>query len=405
MASTRLIVGFTTAFALVASSALAQSPAQKANALNDQGKALMKAKPMRAAEATEKFRAAIVLSPEGRFYLNLCMSLYQEGKLGEALPACRGVKDNGAEAAQVQQANNIIEQFIVPQMRAAGIDPNAGTGTTGTGDTGNGTTGTGDTGNGTTGTGDTGTGTTGTGTTGTGTTGTGDTGNGTTGTGDTGTGTTGTGTTGTGTAANNFTVAPPPSLFAQTAAAPMHEYTWTLGGQLLFTQGNFGTKGLFKQGGPALRVIGDYALSRNRQFGAQGYLTFQNRDSIDTSDILTVFDIGVGVYKELCKGRACFKPLAGVDLALLSVDNGDSYGVFGFRGELGLEYALGSRYENVITAGVGINVYLPAQDQMDSTTAPSIYGFDKGSTSGYFGIGYTRRFNSPLGNSPLFTMH
>ncbi|MBK9031976.1 MAG: hypothetical protein IPL61_11725 [Myxococcales bacterium] len=401
MASTRLILGLSAALALVAGSAAAQSPAQKADTLNDQGKALIKAK--KYVEATEKFRAAIVLSPEGRFYLNLCMSLYSEGKLGEAITACRAVKDHGASGDQVTQANNIIDQFIAPKMRAAGLDPDAVDGGTGnTGNTGN-PDGTGNTGN-PDGTGNTGN-PDGTGTTGnpdgTGTTGNPD-GTGNTGNPD-GTGTTGT----TGTTGSNFTVAPPPSLFDQVAAKPTHEYTWTLGAQLLGMRTNVGRAGDWAKGTAGIRILGDYALSRNRQFGAQGHFTFFSVDGTDAGsyadESITFLDFGASVYKELCRGRMCVKPLVGAQIGLLAVDQDNQFAVLGLRGEVGLEYALGKRYENVVTVALGVDAYLAAQEG-DNGADPALYDLDRASSNLYFGLGYTRRFNTPLGSSPMFSL-
>ena len=400
MASTRLILGLSAALALAASSALAQSPAQKASTLNDQGKALMSAK--KYADAELKFRAAIVLSPEGRFYLNLCMSLYQTGKLGEAHTACRAVKDHGASKDQIGQAQTIIEKFIEPRMREAGIDPDSiGKPDTGNPDTGNPDTGNPDTGNPDTGNPDTGNP---------------DTGNPDTGNPDTGnpdTGNPDTGNTGnTGNTGGNFTVAPPPSLFDQVAANPKHEYTWSIGAQVLGMKASVGAKEDWDPGAAGLRILGDYALSARRGIGAQGYLTLFNLGGKDggafMNENLTIVDFGLSVYKEVCRGRACVKPLAGVQVALLSVsqDGADSaqFSAIGARAELGFEYALGKRYENVLTAAVGLDLYGPGQANGDEFAAPdpAAFGLDKSSANLYFGLGFTRRFNSPLGSQPLF---
>src|SRR5262245_28480395 len=112
----RLISSFVVTFAcaLGAGQALAQSPAQRAEQLNTAGKADLAAKPMRAAEAAEKFRQAIVLVPDGKYYYNLCMALYHEGKLTEALTACKAVKDNGGNDAAVKGADKIMTDYIKP---------------------------------------------------------------------------------------------------------------------------------------------------------------------------------------------------------------------------------------------------------------------------------------------------
>ncbi len=126
---------------------------------------------------------------------------------------------------------------------------------------------------------------------------------------------------------------------------------------------------------------------------------------------LNVFDLGVSVYKEVCKGRLCVKPLAGGQVALQSLNLGTgeddvSFSVLGVRAEVGLEYALGKRYENVLTAAAGLDLFLPAQmdDAEVGSPDPAAYGLDKSSANLYIGLGFTRRFNSPLGGSPLFRL-
>ena len=395
MAWTRLTLGLSTACFIAAvspalvSPAHAQSPAKQADGLNEQGKALLNAKPMRAAEATAKFRAAIVLSPEGRFYLNLCMALYQEGKLSEALTACQAVAPKGATPAQVTQAGVIVEKFIEPKMREVGVDPDKQPDpNNGNTDPNNGNT---DPNNGNT-----------------------DPNNGNTdpnhGNTDPNHGNTDPNHGNTSTP-GAVTVAPPPSLFAQTTTKPLHEYTWTIGAQVLGLAATVGEKGDWQKGAGGLRILGDYVISKNKLIGAQGYLGFFNvsgtNDGAFMDESLSIVDLGIAIYKEQCRGRLCFKPLAGVQIALLQpsdLDGESGFSALGARGELGLEYALGARYENVLTLGVGVNIYFPASESSGSLALPEDYGLDKSSATGYLAIGYTRRFATPLGSQPLFTL-
>ncbi|MBK7077228.1 MAG: hypothetical protein IPH44_33545 [Myxococcales bacterium] len=198
-----------------------------------------------------------------------------------------------------------------------------------------------------------------------------------------------------------------PSLFDQVAAKPSHEYTWTLGAQLLGLRTSIGRSGDWANGTAGLRLVGDYALSRNRQFGAQGHFTFFSVDATDTGnwsgESLTMLDFGASVYKEVCRGRACVKPLVGLQVGLLGVDQDNQFAVLGARAELGLEYALGQRYENVVTLALGFDGFLPAQES-DTGADPALFDLDRASSNVYFGLGYTRRFNSPLGSSPMFTV-
>ncbi len=368
-------------------------PQKQADQLNEEGKAFLRAK--KYAEASDKFRQAIVLLPDGRFYYNLCMSLYHEGKLGEALTACRAVAPNGGNETAVKGAQAIMEEHIKPKMREAGFDPDAVATTGGGGGGGGGDTGTGGGGGG--GGGDTGGGG-------------GDTGGG--GGGDTGTGgggDGGSGSSGGGGTAQNFTVDPPPSLFTATTP-PDHDYTWTLGGQLLGMNTSIGETGRYQAQGQGFRLVGDYMLSPRTKVGAQGYIgaTYVgDGDDVVGDDALTIVDVGIAGYKELCRKRACLKPLIGGHIGLLQTDSmaqvsDEAMITFGIRPEIGFEYAVGSRMEHVITASLGLSIYLPVIGKY--AFDPADFGLDKSSANGYFGIGYTHRFNTPLGSSPFFTL-
>ena len=396
LASTRsrlisLVLASFPALALVAApgSAIAQ-PQARADQLNEEGKALLRSKSY--TEASDKFRQAIVLQPEGRFYYNLCMALYHEGKLGEALTACRAVGPNGGNETAVKGAQVIMEDHIKPKMREAGIDPDAPPANTGGGGgDGGGGTGGGGTGDGGGGTGDGGGGT-------------GDGGGGTGGGGgsDGGGGSVGGG----GAPAENFVVAPPPSLFTATKP-PDHEYTWTLGAQIYGFNSSVGAEGAYADGGSGLRIIGDYMLVPKSRLGAQGYLGFNYLSEGDAAETLNIVDIGLAAYKQLCRGRLCFKPLVGGHLAMfqtgtMEATTEEAFVTFGIRPELGLEYALGSRMEHVLTASAGISIYLPVVG--DYAISPADVGLDKSSANGYLGVGYTHRFNTPLGSSPFFTL-
>ncbi len=396
--SSRLVFSLSLAAATVAALALdvspaaAQSPKDRAEALNNEGKQLLKAKPMRAAEAAEKFREAIVLVPDGGYYYNLCMALYHEGKLGEAYTACKAVGPNGGNEAAVKQSSTIVEKHIRPQMLAAGIDPDAPPDNTGGGTGGDGGAG----GDGTTG---------GDGTSG----GTGGDGTGGDGTGGGGGSEGGAGSSGAGGAGSpqNFTVAPPPSLFTVTTP-PGHSYTWTLGAQLLGMSTSMGQQDAYASGGAGFRFTGDYNLVPSQNLGAQAYVDVTSVGEGDVAETLNVFDLGIAGFKELCAGRACLKPLVGAHLGLFqtgSQENTDgqvSMAAFGLRAEIGAEYAIGTRYEHLITAGLGANVYTAVGGETDGMA--EALRLDEASSMVYFGLGYTYRFNTPLGSSPFFQL-
>jgi hypothetical protein len=172
-----------------------------------------------------------------------------------------------------------------------------------------------------------------------------------------------------------------------------------------------------------LRIKSDYLMDPVRRFGAQVYFQYSHfgQGSDQTfADTLDIFDIGVAGYKHICLGstpRLCITPLLGAHLSLMSpageMDSTGSqvfnYAGVGARGEISFAYAFGRRFEHVLSLMVGANAYSAvlsgpsAGDGSGSLTAAEA-GLDKGGVIGYFGLGYTYRFNTPLGSSPFVTL-
>lgn len=99
------------ALAVAAPLARAQSAADRARAdkLNDEGKALIQQVNFEA--AAEKFRAAIAISADPRYYFNLCYTLDRQGKLREAKAACEAVAAGGSDARLVEKARNRLVEI------------------------------------------------------------------------------------------------------------------------------------------------------------------------------------------------------------------------------------------------------------------------------------------------------
>lgn len=78
---------------------------QQAEALNNEGKALIKQLDLTG--AAQRFRAAMALSDDPRFSFNLCYTLEKSGQLAEAKAACERVMASG-EPRLAQKANKLL---------------------------------------------------------------------------------------------------------------------------------------------------------------------------------------------------------------------------------------------------------------------------------------------------------
>ena len=85
------------------------SQAAIAAALNREGVDLMFKN--KYAEASAKFREAVARVPEARYFFNLGMSLFQEGKFDEALTACKAVLSNSPAADLKVKAEKLIARI------------------------------------------------------------------------------------------------------------------------------------------------------------------------------------------------------------------------------------------------------------------------------------------------------
>ncbi len=374
----------------LSSTALAQSQAELAAKFNEEGKVLMYSD--KYAEASAKFREAVARVPEPKYFYNLCASLYKEGKFGGALTACNAVSNNNPTPDLKAKADKLA-QGVKDEMERQGIKPEP---------------------------------------------------------------------TGGGGTDMNCTadpsdprcqgeVTPPPDVCAtnpqdpacQTTTPPPQQeavgkpptqdilaggtpdnkYTWTLGVELFGGGGKIGRKDFYGTAGTGFRIKGDYLLNAATRIGAQGYfqLTHFGKGDMDIGEPLKldIFDVGIAVYKHLCpRGtqRLCLTPLAGAQLALMSPAGANDgagsrvfeYAAVGGRLEVGAHYAFGRRYEHVLGVALGVNLYSavfsgPSDEDFDMPSIEQV-GLDKGGAAGYLGIGYTYRFNTPLGSSPFVTL-
>ena len=358
----------------LARSALAQSQAEIANKLNEEGKELMYAD--KYAEAAKKFQEAVARVPEAKYFVNLCAARLQIGELDVALTACNAVDRNNPTPDQKSRADKLIVR-INEEAKKQNLELHPAGG--GGGDPGVDPT----------------------------------------------------------RRPDPTRPAEPPPSYTPTVGRPLttnlmvatkpdHRYTWTLGADFYGGGGRMGQPNYYGSVLGGFRLKSDYLFDPLRRLGAEAYIQWTNMSEgsqqIGATRLgsLTMVDFGVAVYKHACLGstpRLCITPLAGAHLTTMSpAGSMDEFGnkffnydAAGARLELALTVAFGRRYEHAFSVIGGANVYTPvfAGPSIDDPSGdPSVAeaGLDSVGAVGYLGIGYTYRFNTPLGNAPLIIL-
>jgi hypothetical protein len=363
--------------------AFAQSQAEIAAKLNEEGKELMYGN--KYAEAAKKFQEAVARVPEAKYFVNLCLARFQEGKFDEALTACNAVDlNNPTEAVKAKADKLTVKINEAAKSQNLELHPGGGGG----------------------------------------------------------------GDPGVDpehppdsnpsdpmhvedpahpTQPAHYTpaVGRPPSENLALAVTPDNHYTWTLGIDLFGGGGRVGKPDVYGTATAGFRLKGDLLLNPAARLGAQGYVQVNHLDRgsdqmlVGEVASLDIVDVGVAGYKHVCLGgtpRLCITPLVGAQLALMSpASDSDgagsqvfNYAAVGGRLELAVAYAFGYRYEHVVSLMGGANVYSPVlsgpSDGRTSLGTAADVGLDKGGAVAYLGLGYTYRFNTPLGSSPFVTL-
>lgn len=382
----RLTSGVIAALTAISSLAAAETQAELAAKLNEDGKELMYAN--KYAEASGKFREAVARVPEAKYFFNLCTSLFQEGKFSEALTACAAVEKNNPTAELTGKATKLTGR-INDEAKSQGLTVTAGGGG-GLPDC------------------------------------------------QTNPGAAGCAPPPQSCQTNpslpecqpavvnpppqNPVVGRPPSgtgVFAGVKAGD-NKYIWTVGGNVFGAGGTIGQENVYGNTAFGFELHGNYLFNPAQRIGAQVYVQLaefsKNQDGTGGDIGLTSVDLGIGLYKHLCpRGteRLCLTPMVGAQLALYSpaFDQFDgeaqfNYAAAGVRVELGLEYAFGARMEHVLSLKMGANGYSAvfSDPGVDGGLTAEMAGLDKGGGYGYFGVGYTHRFSTPLGSSPFVTL-
>lgn len=328
-------------------SASAQTQDSIAEQLNEEGKALMLDR--KPEEASKRFADAAARSPNPRYFYNLCKAYHFQGLFFEAMDACGDARKNNPDASLVGKLDE-LEKIIREAAKEQNIDlskpptptPNPDTPINPDDPNPN-----------------------------------------------------------PATNPNQPPVVrgvPPKNLYE--AVAPRHEYVWTVGGELTGGSSNLGIDEHDDSFG-GIRLHVDYMLLSQLQVGAQGYvdlLQITPKDSTFEDEKTSVVNFGGALYKHFCVDRFCATPLAGLQIGAFDNaglgENEFEVAALGARAELDVSVALGSRYEHVIGLHFGVLAYAKPSDSNEIV-------YDKGGNLPYFAIGYTHRFNTPFGTSPI----
>lgn len=371
--------------------ARAQSQAELAEKLNEEGKELMYQN--KYAEASYKFQQAVARVAEPKYFFNLCVSQTNEGRLNEAYANCISAKGN-ASAEITAKADKMITkiQDTAKQQNVELQEPGGAAGRDPVSPTGNNPPLNGNGNNPPPNDGHT----------------------------PPNTRVSAAEPPPTGGSVRYARYQPPTENLA-VGRGPDNNYTWTLGVDFLGGGGQIGRKNYYGSAAVGFRLKADVLFDPIHRFGGEGYVQYnhlgQGSDQqailVDTLDVI---DIGGALYKHFCLGgRLCVTPLLGVHLSLMSPAGEQdaegsqlfNYAAVGGRGEVALSYAFGRRYEHVFSLAAGANVYSKVlsgpSDNGDQLTIAEA-GLDKAGAIGYVALGYTYRFNTPLGVAPFITL-
>jgi hypothetical protein len=357
IAWTRLAYLPCAAIIAAASPALAQqSPAQQADALNERGKQLFAEK--RFEEAYRVFRDAATLSPEGRFFFNMCYALNFLERYEDAIDACEQVEAaSGVDAAlreKTQRALVSLREKLAAQQAAAGEPggPDPGAGDPEAGDPG-----------------------------------------------------------AAGAGAQPPPGGPDPFLQGQ-APPPADSYQWSVGAEIGVMAGlksESATGDLpYEAAGVNVRLFASFILNEAQRFGLQGYLAFGSlapSDENAADQPLILADVGGAafVHRQL-SGPVYATPLLGVHLAVQQPQElSQAFIGLGARAEVALSYVFGLDAEHALSVSPGFNLYLPSGGTIDGRR-PRDYGFDRTRGALTVNVGYTYRFSTPFGATPLITL-
>jgi tetratricopeptide (TPR) repeat protein len=331
------------------------SPAERAEQLNDEGRKFVDKQQYD--EAASKFRQAIVLSPEGRFYFNLCVALYYLNKLRDAITACEAVEPNGASIPLIERAQKSLEQIRAQLAEHGDPGPDPAYGDPDDPDYPGDPDHHGD--------------------------------------------------PGVGHQPRPDPNRRPPPLAGVEQQAPQDEYKWSLGGELGFVGNSLGADNYYADGGISFRGFINFPVLPAPQVGLQGFLGVTHIGA-NASDPLQILDLGGALYWHMWSNKGIYlTALGGVHGSFMQPESFSDEATLiamGFRGELQAAYRFGPTMEHGLTATLGLTGYTRAVELTAGASAPDNFGLHKGGSTIGLTFGYTYHFSTPFGSSPIFVL-
>jgi hypothetical protein len=192
--------------------------------------------------------------------------------------------------------------------------------------------------------------------------------------------------------------APPP---------PPETYRWAAGIGLGAVSSTVGAEDAYGSGGGLVKLHVDFLIFKDRMMGVSPYLHFTTISPGDgfVDDSLDIIDLGGAIYKHFPYRGFEITPLGGAHLSILqpeSLDDRVNMVTLGVRGEVEVSKAFGNKLQHILSVTAGLNVYFPASGGGDND--PSDYGLDVAGNTVTIALGYTHRFTTPFGQTPLITL-
>lgn len=348
-------------------------PAEVADTLNEDGKSLYKSQNY--PEAAKKFHQAIELSPEARFYFNLCATLEKLQDYNGALEACDSVyahepadelkAKTGARAASIRAAQKKRAEDQATSPVTTPVSTTTGTQLGPSQDSPTPPAQTGEMGQ--------------------------------------------PALPPAQAPLGYHSVSPQPGVHI--ALDPLFDYRWSVGVEAGFMTSSIGkTEDQFADGGGTFKLQTSYYVWPEAKLGVQGYLDISVSRAVDVAVVgkaeqLSIVDLGGALYyHHKLSSNLYVTPLAGLHISGLQPYQGQddpmTFGTFGIKGEAAFSLVLGDG-RHILSVTPMLNYYFPASDTEEGSAHE--FGFDKGGIMMALTFGYTHRFKQGL-SGPLIIL-